>query len=257
MEGREKNMLHGTHSARVKNIRYPLDKHKGAACAYSLRRLRKDYTGPLIRINVSGVTTDIYSKHDVITGMYYVDWNYIDTLYPNQTVSVDRWYDQSGNGFTLTSSSFPLIKDVNSLSFTSYGDNRNPFYNLNGFIGLANIASSRLINASINLSTPITFFTVQSIGTSRATGVVLDSYNSSQCALYNSGTLESPNYRYSMVNGSVIRNNKDISALQMNLTSGVLGGSNSNLGIDNGYGMSFTFWNHHGNYNKNAIQHCQ
>jgi len=240
MKGREKNMLHGNHSARVKNISYFLDKYPRSVCAYSLRRLRKDYTGPLIRIDVGGVKTDIFSKHDTITGLDYVDWSHIQQLYPNSAVVVDTWYDQSGNGFHATGTSGPDIKLSNSVPFSQQGDNRFPFYNLNGFIGLGANTSRRLINTSINQSTPITFFTVQSIGSARQSGVVFDSYNASQCVLYNTGLVETPNYRYTIANGVNIKNSKEIVGAQMNLTAGVIGGS-SHLGIDRGYGNNAAF----------------
>jgi hypothetical protein len=236
------NMYHGNHSSKVKNIQYLCDKFSGASVIYSLRRLRKDYTGPLIKVSDSTGTNqfDIYTKHDTKTGFDYIDWNYILNKFSSGIVYVVTWYDQSGNGFNLTNATIincPYIVDYSD-PLINQGDNRNPFYNLNGYIGLA-ATQKRLINSSINITTPITYFTIQNIGSTRKTGVVFDSYNNSQCVLYNSGLLESPNYRYTIANGTNVKNVKEIVALQMNLTSGVLG-DQSNLNIDYGYGNNET-----------------
>lgn len=242
MDGRERGMLHGAYSCKVSTDVLFLDKFPIPSCAYSLRLLTNKYKGPLIRVTNGINETDIYTTYDKITGYNYLDWNYINTIYPTGIISVVKWYDQSGNGYDLTATTNPRLRN-SAAGITTLGDNRNPFYNLNGFIGIAGLQISpapRMINSSINLTAPITYLTVQSIGGNRTAGVIFDSYNNSQCALYNTGTLETPNYRYTIANGTNVRNGKDIVSAQMNLTTGILGGSSAFLGVDYGYGNNIS-----------------
>jgi len=75
-----------------------LDDYPGAAAAYSLRKLDKDYTGSAIRIRTAGGSeTDIGfdSNGDLNTAA-------ITTFCAGTTCTVATWYDQSGNGYNAT-----------------------------------------------------------------------------------------------------------------------------------------------------------
>lgn len=75
-----------------------LDDYPGAAAAYSLRKLDKDYTGSAIRIRTAGGSeTDIGfdSNGDLNTAA-------ITTFCAGTTCTVRTWYDQSGNGNNAT-----------------------------------------------------------------------------------------------------------------------------------------------------------
>jgi len=75
-----------------------LDDYPGAAAAYSLRKLDKDYTGSAIRIRTAGGSeTDIGfdSNGDLNTAA-------ITTFCAGTTCTVTTWYDQSGNGNNAT-----------------------------------------------------------------------------------------------------------------------------------------------------------
>jgi len=95
---------------------------ESAAVAYSVRKLKSDYTGPCIKIrNSLNNEQDIYFVDD------YVDINSINTFRNLGTgfASVSVIYDQSGNGFDLTGSStahYPVLADSSS-SFNLYTNN--------------------------------------------------------------------------------------------------------------------------------------
>ena len=76
-----------------------LDTYSGAAAAYSLRKLRTDYTGFAIKVqdNVGGATQDIgfnvFGELDTVSLLQYAGSN---------DVFVETWYDQSGSGNNAT-----------------------------------------------------------------------------------------------------------------------------------------------------------
>jgi hypothetical protein len=63
--------------------------------AYSLRKLRSAYTGPLVQVThaIDGVLLDIYPD---ATG--HLDTNALKTFAGSGDSHISRWYDQSGNG---------------------------------------------------------------------------------------------------------------------------------------------------------------
>ena len=70
-----------------------LDDYPGAAAAYSLRKLDKDYTGSAIRIRTAGGSeTDIG-----FDGSGNLNTAAITTFCAGTTCTVATWYDQSGN----------------------------------------------------------------------------------------------------------------------------------------------------------------
>ena len=76
-----------------------LDLYPDAAAAYSLRKLRTDYTGPAIeaRKTVGGVT----SVQDIGFVDNELDTASLLTFANGGDVSVAKWYDQSTNGFNV------------------------------------------------------------------------------------------------------------------------------------------------------------
>jgi hypothetical protein len=75
-----------------------LDDYPGAAAAYSLRKLDKDYTGSAIRIRTAGGSeTDIG-----FDGSGNLNTAAIITFCAGTTCTVQTWYDQSGNGNNAT-----------------------------------------------------------------------------------------------------------------------------------------------------------
>ena len=84
---------------------YLLDTYTGAAAAYSLRKLRTDYTGFAIKVqdNVGGATQDIgfniFGELDTVSLIAYAGSN---------DVFVETWYDQSGSGNNATQPSSGL-----------------------------------------------------------------------------------------------------------------------------------------------------
>ena len=100
---------------------YLLDTYTGAAAAYSLRKLRTDYTGFAIKVqdNVGGATQDIgfniFGELDTVSLIAYAGSN---------DVFVETWYDQSGNGNNATkatSANRPKIYDATTGVVTENG----------------------------------------------------------------------------------------------------------------------------------------
>lgn len=87
-----------------------LDDYTGAEVAYSAaRRLSSTYTGPLVKVVKSGATaTDI--GYDAATNE--LDTTALQTYAGSDTVYVEKWYDQTGNGHhaeQTTSTRQPII----------------------------------------------------------------------------------------------------------------------------------------------------
>jgi hypothetical protein len=173
-----------------------LDDYSGAAAAYSLRKLDKDYTGSCIRIRRDNDNAEI----DIGFVNNYVDTTAIKNFTPlaNQSFVV-TWYDQSGNNRNASQSvagNQPLLITFN-----------------NQFGTIDAIASSekaivfvnpmRLINNFSTISQPISVFTyARKDNTTTEDGIVYDSYNNTPFALYYTGTVESPNNRWLISSGT-------------------------------------------------------
>jgi hypothetical protein len=100
-----------------------LDDVTGASFAYSLRKLRNNYTGYAIRLrNAGGSTQDIGFVGNNL------DTSAVTTFANGGVCYVDIWYDQSGNGYDLSDTSgsnnlgfFPAITDNAGAIYTSNG----------------------------------------------------------------------------------------------------------------------------------------
>lgn len=215
-----KGVLHGTHGQNVIKNNYLLDKFTGAAAAYSLRKLRNDYKGPCIRVRrtTDNTETDIYFRSDNFQkSPEYVDHD-AAYIFGTTNLVIAKWYDQSGNGYDLTTTRYPLFSNSTT---SNTGGRRFPFYNKGGFLGLAfNGLGCRLINSSITMTNPFSFFIVNSIAASSglSAGIFFDSYNNVQCVCYNTGITEVPNNSYRIGAGSALNGNS-INA-NVNLISG-------------------------------------
>ena len=78
---------------------YLLDTYTGAAAAYSLRKLRADYTGFAIKVqdNVGGATQDIgFNSFGELDTAGLFNYGGVNDVF------VETWYDQSGNGNDAT-----------------------------------------------------------------------------------------------------------------------------------------------------------
>ena len=91
---------------------YLLDTYTGAAAAYSLRKLRTNYTGFAIKVqdNVGGATQDIgfnvFGELDTVSLLQYAGSN---------DVFVETWFDQGGSGNNATQPSSTLRPKIVSL----------------------------------------------------------------------------------------------------------------------------------------------
>jgi hypothetical protein len=235
----KKGLLHGTYSSKIHYNSFLLDEYNGAACAYSFRKLRNDYSGPCVKVRriSDNVTKDIgFSIDNFGNGIYY-DWNDALIFKGSSNLTIDTIYDQSGNNNHLTQSN-TLLQPSLSSDTQSAGSNRRPHFNVNNFIGCpfeesGAASGKRMINSTISISNPFTYFiTLRHISVlETGAGVFFDSYNNTQCAFYYSGTAEIPNNQYSSASGtSAIRGG--IPTPQITLFSGTM--SNNSTIYKNG-----------------------
>ncbi len=139
-----------------------------ASVAYSLRQLSTSYTGPLVRIKVSGSFYDVYpdastkkfslsSKISAAVSPYNVavaaaGANALSTIISGSTdATVAIWYDQSGNGVhVLSSSATAKIITAGSI-LTMSGQPTIYFYGSNSFLTSSTTVNySSQTNATVN-----------------------------------------------------------------------------------------------------------
>jgi hypothetical protein len=99
------------------NPPYLLDLYPSTDVAFSLRKLRSDYTGPCIQVTRSSdnATKDIYF------GSYGIDTEDLLSFVGANDGSVAIWYDQSGNGFDVSESTVanqPLIVESGQIVYS-------------------------------------------------------------------------------------------------------------------------------------------
>jgi len=195
---------------------YLLDTYTGAAAAYSLRKLRADYTGFAVKVqdNVGGATQDIgfdsFGELDTASLSNYGDQN---------NVFVETWYDQSGNGNNATqgtSANRPKIYDGLSRGFV-VTDNGKPAVDFEN--------ATQYFTSSVNLSQPITSFSVANI----------DSADTYQGIFGGSDNKRGPSVRPGPVlgiyNGSVLASSTSFPTTQ-SLFGSLHNGVNSNAVLD-------------------------
>ena len=112
-----------------------LDTYSGAAAAYSLRKLRTDYTGFAIKVqdNVGGATQDIgfnvFGELDTVSLLQYAGSN---------DVFVETWYDQSGSGNDATQGSSSRRPQIVSSGVVEVENGKPILVSLGGSTGLEN-----------------------------------------------------------------------------------------------------------------------
>ena len=99
------------------NPPYLLDLYPSTDVAFSLRKLRSDYTGPCIQVTRSSdnATKDIYF------GSYGIDTEDLLSFVGASNGSVGIWYDQSGNGFDVSEGTVgnqPLIVESGQIVYS-------------------------------------------------------------------------------------------------------------------------------------------
>lgn len=95
-----------------------LDQYPTASAAWSIRKLRTEYTGPALRVRRSNdnATQDIGFLNNAL------DTTQLRTFVGSNSAFVDIWYDQSGRGFNLTmpsSSAQPRIVNAGLIESSS------------------------------------------------------------------------------------------------------------------------------------------
>jgi hypothetical protein len=91
-----------------------LDMHDGARFAYSLRKLNRDYNGPIVKVRRDSDDAEL----DIGFYRYTLDTQAISNFVGSGNGYVKTWYDQSNNGYHLqqtTSSNQPYIYSSGSL----------------------------------------------------------------------------------------------------------------------------------------------
>ena len=105
----------------------PLDVQGSAAAAYSLRKVKSDYTGPAVRIrrtsddidaDVAFDTNDTVSNNSIVTEVLSGNQSTLQAFISGTNAAVATWYDQSGsskNATQTTDANQPLIASGGSL----------------------------------------------------------------------------------------------------------------------------------------------
>lgn len=155
------------------SISYLLDTYSGAAAAYSLRKLRNDYTGSAITVRRSSDNTSTNIGFDVNGNL--------DTASMLSFVGVGSgfvsvWFDQSGNGRNLIQNT-----SANQLRIVNAGvidvlNGKPSIYNPN------NLSRFMKVSFGSNLSQPNSYFFLGSHA--NANGVILDTYATSRSQIY-------------------------------------------------------------------------
>ena len=139
-----------------------------ASVAYSLRQLSTSYTGPLVRIKVSGSFYDVYpdastkkfSLSSIISAavspynaaVAAAGANALSTIISGSTdATVAIWYDQSGNGVDVLSSSATAKIITTGSILTMSGQPTIYFYGSNSFLTSSTTVNySSQTNATVN-----------------------------------------------------------------------------------------------------------
>ncbi len=192
-----------------------LDAYGGAAAAYSLRRLSANYAGAVVRVRRSSDNTEQdFTVTQVTDGT-------LTTFCGAGDGFVRTWYDQSGNGHNAiqtTNANQPQIVSTGAL----VTENSKPSLVFDG-------TNDRLVNATISLTQPDTAFAV--FKRSSATGAAdtpFDSYNSVQHILYNKGTVETVNHRWTVAAGAVLEGSA-FNSVSLSILTALFNSSQSTL----------------------------
>lgn len=110
-------MIHGITAGFTRNPPIPpasflLNEYPGAHAAFSVRKLRSEYSGPCMRVVKEGVGSP---EQDIgFTSSGDIDLAAIEAFKGSANLRIHTWYDQSGNGKNLTTNEFyrPLLANA-------------------------------------------------------------------------------------------------------------------------------------------------
>ena len=181
-----------------------LDDYPGAAAAYSLRKLDKDYTGAAIRIRTAGGSeTDIG-----FDGSGNLNTSAINVFCAGTTCTVATWYDQSGNGndaTQATAANQPTIYTGGAV-VSEGGKPAIDFDGSNDFFDLSSPISTSLPNTSFfvskrKASNAVQWGFVNKTKTAPYSPVI---YNTNVLVFYGSSTFYSENTSFNNNNRNLI-----------------------------------------------------
>lgn len=153
-----------------------LDTYPNAAAAYSLRLLRTAYTGSTIRVRRSSDNTE----QDIGFVNNELDTSSLTSFCGSGDGFVTTWYDQSGNGYNATQSTASQQPQIVS-SGSVILENTKPTLQFDG-------SNDFFVNNSINITQPITKFTIAKNTDNSKAGVFTDSNNTTnRFVLYSGG----------------------------------------------------------------------
>ena len=115
-----------------------LDVYAGGRAAYSLRKLRADYTGAAINVRRTSPTS---ASQDIgFTASGDLDVGALSTFCGSGDGFVQTWYDQSGNGRNATQTSQTLQPKIFSSGFTLYVNSKPAVYFDGDYLDTASFA---------------------------------------------------------------------------------------------------------------------
>lgn len=175
-----------TNYIQIKNV-YLLDLVPNAKCAYSVRKLRENYTGNCMRIirSSDGASLNVGFVND------FLDTASISSFVGGGNAWVTDWYDQSGNNFTASQVGSPFgsgPRIVTGGTLQTSGGFAAPFW-IN--------AENMYLQNGLTMSQPITTFTVTNLSASTGinASIIYDEIqlSTNRAILIHSGTTETPN----------------------------------------------------------------
>jgi hypothetical protein len=126
---------------------YLLDRYPGAVAAYSLRKLRIQYTGPVVRVRRSSDNAEMDIGFDFSRDGSVLDENALLSFVGGGDGFVTRWYDQSGNGVdqarTIANQQPQIVTNG-----TIYRDNGKPALWFNGSMSMRSIINVSLTSVA-------------------------------------------------------------------------------------------------------------
>jgi hypothetical protein len=192
-----------------------LDTYPNAAVAYSLRGLRLDYTGNLIRVrrSIDNAEEDIGFTNDAARDL---DISALASFCSGTNGFVTTWYDQSGNARNVTqttAASQPQIVSSGSVIL----NNGKPSIQFGASV------QTQLVSASFSQSPPIRAFANLRFNTGSNQGFAFDGLSVNQFRVYNESTTRLSAY----AGGGEPQYNDATGVLNKNYLSDVLSESNN------------------------------
>jgi len=145
-----------TNSAGVWIGSYLLNQYPGALAAYSLRKVRKEYTGPVIRVRRSSDNTEQDIGFTFSKEGSRLDQNALLAFVGSADGFVTRWYDQSGNG----------VDQIKTVA------NQQPQIVIGGSTYTSNGKLALYFNGSMEMNSVINIFPTSVVGEWSSFGVI-------------------------------------------------------------------------------------